>query len=410
MARTVIINYKALCVGGIESYIYESVKYFHKLGYRIIWLHRKKLIISDMYKGVMVDAQFVEHYPMRSMELHFFKKIPFKFGKNDEIVILSFSCQDHVRALKIKRDYLSFNIKAYFVIPHFTGCNIYPEQAFKLLKNKVNRYMASIYNKWIFSGELIYCSPLHINAIEQCYKLDIPSEFRQLVPESMYSQTIFSYEEAEKRYDADIFKIVSASRFDFPHKGFMIGLVREFSKIKELNPKAVLYFIGEGPGQKKLEEEIDKLDASISKDIHILGMMPLEKLLEFYKTCQLSISVAGCATHGAKLGLITLPARHYTYTCEVYGFLPESKSHFTDTSPGKPLLPYIEKVFSMSKEEYVKYSEMAYESFMDKNPVSTDILFDNPNYDMTYNISSSDLFRMKWLLLFQKTLYKMKGQ
>ena len=64
----------------------------------------------------------------------------------------------------------------------------------------------------------------------------------------------------------------------------------------------------------------------------------------------------------------------------------------------------------MSKEEYVKYSEMAYESFMDKNPVSTDILFDNPNYDMTYNISSSDLFRMKWLLLFQKTLYKMKGQ
>lgn len=410
MARTVIINYKTLCVGGIESYIYESVKYFYKLGYRIIWLHRKKLIISDMYKSMILDPQCVENYPMSSMQLHFFKKIPFKFEENEEIAILSFACQDHVRALKIKRDYPSFNLKAYFVIPHFTGCNIFPDQIFKLLRNKVNRYMSDIYMKWANSGTLMFCSPTHIEAIEQCYKIDIPSELRQLTPESMYSQTVFNYDEAEKRYDSDIFKIVSAGRFDFPHKGFMIGLVREFPKIKELNPKAVLYFIGEGPGQKLLEEEINKLDSDVSRDIHILGMMPLENLLEFYKTCQLSISVAGCATHGAKLGLITLPARHYTYSCEVYGFLPESKGHFTDTSPGEPVLPYVEKVFSMSKEEYVQYSKMAYESFEDKNPISTDILFDNPNYDMSYNISSRDLFHMKWLLLLQKTLYKVKGQ
>ena len=410
MKKTVIINYKSLCVGGIESYIFESVKHFHKLGYRVIWLHRKKLIISEMYKSVMLDSQIVENYPMSSMQLHFFRKIPFRFESNEEIVILSFTCQDHVRALKVKKDNPSNKIRAYFIIPHFTGCNIYPEQAFRLLRNKVNCYMASVYKKWIFSGTLIYCSPSHIEVIEQCYNIEIPSELKQLTPESMYSQKTFDKDEVEKRFDSDTFNIVSAGRFDFPHKGFMVGLVREFPEIKRLNPKAVLYFVGEGSGQKLLEEEIDKLDSSISKDIHILGMMPLEKLLEFYKTCQLSISVAGCATHGAKIGLITLPARHYTYSCEVYGFLPESKGHFTDTSPGEPVLPYIKKVLSMSKEEYVRYSEMAFESFEDKEPVSTDILFENPNYDLSYNISSGDLIRMKWLLIFQKILYKLVGR
>ena len=142
MNKIVIINYKFLKVGGIENYIYQVVKRYLEAGVHIIWMRRKKLIISDLYKKIMTDENKVKSYLLTELQIQMLKKIPLEnISQNDEIVILSFSCQDHARALKIKKDNRRLNIKALYLIPHFTGSVIYPEQDFFIFRKKVCSFL-----------------------------------------------------------------------------------------------------------------------------------------------------------------------------------------------------------------------------------------------------------------------------
>ena len=406
MSKTIIINYKALLVGGVQNYIFDVVNRYIELGYRVIWIRRKKLIISDIYKEIMINK--VENYKLSALQLHLFKNIPLNLSSEDEVVILSFKCQDHARALKIKKSNPDINIRTLYLIPHFTESEIFPEQDFSILKASVNRRMAEIYKKWIDAGNILFFNAKHIQALEKAYGLTIKDKVELMVP-YMSKVAPFEYKEAILRYDLNNFKIVAASRFEFPHKGFMIGLIREFTKIKELCPGASLYLIGEGNGKSLIDEEICKLNRNIAQDIHVLGMMSEEKLINFYKTCQLSISVAGCASLSASLGVITLPARHYTYNCEVYGFLPESKECFLETKPGNPVLPYIKKILNTSREEYVEYSKIAYDTILNRiKPIDTKKFFVMKNYDINYNISNADLIFIKWISIIGKILSRIK--
>jgi hypothetical protein len=81
--------------------------------------------------------------------------------------------------------------------------------------------------------------------------------------------------------------------------------------------------------------------------------------------------VAGCCSHGARRGLVSIPARHYNYDGEVYGYLPGSKDLMVSDIPGEPAEKYIEEVLNMSEEKYLKKCKESYDACVDINVSSS---------------------------------------
>ena len=97
----------------------------------------------------------------------------------------------------------------------------------------------------------------------------------------------------------------------------IVKLVHEYPHIK-------LLIIGDGPDKSILIELINSLDENVKNRICLRSPVTPAELSEIMRDCNLNVSVAGCATMGARCGVLTLPARHYNYDCEVYGFIPDS--------------------------------------------------------------------------------------
>ena len=159
------------------------------------------------------------------------------------------------------------------------------------------------------------------------------------------------------------FNILTVSRFEFPHKGYVLGLIKAYAELKNKYPHIELTIVGYGVDESKVHEALNSLSENYKKDVHFIGKVHPEKLVDYYNDANINISVAGCCSQGAKNGTLSIPARHYDYNCEVYGFLPESKPFVVSEKKGEPVIDYIEQVINMSPDEYCKKCEMAFHSF-----------------------------------------------
>ena len=116
--------------------------------------------------------------------------------------------------------------------------------------------------------------------------------------------------------------------------------------------------------------------------------------------------MAGCASAGAKIGLLTLPARHYTEKCEVYGFIPESKEMTTSEKPGKPAKDFIEYVINMNENEYLEKSKASYDCY---NYIVSSISDLYKNRDIKcYKLNTAELIMMKIIYFLDKANYYLK--
>ena len=367
MKTTYVINYFSMNVGGIENYLAQIVENGLERGCRVIWLCDAEYDLSPVYAHLMDDPR-VEKCRCSNHGFRWFAHEKLTFSPGERVVIFSCSFFDQMRALQLRWDFPEAQVIPLCLVPHFLGSDLYPEAAFSgIWKRFVRNFAKEAFAQWQKYGWLYCFSQKHFDVIEERYGLHIAPEDRKIVP-LLRENSDFSREEAVNRYEAEDFTIISPGRLEFPHKGFALGLLREYAKLKSRYPRLKLKFIGEGDGEEVLRRELAGMAEAVSQDVEILPMMPFEQLCEEYKKAQLNISVAGCASAGAKLGVITLPARHYTYECEVYGFFPESRPFTTETKPGEPVAPYIERVLHMSREEYLALSRKAYDTMADKKP------------------------------------------
>ena len=59
------------------------------------------------------------------------------------------------------------------------------------------------------------------------------------------------------------FNIISVSRFEFPHKGYVLGLIDDFEKFSLKHKDARLKIVGSGPGEHLLNKRIEKLSSEV---------------------------------------------------------------------------------------------------------------------------------------------------
>lgn len=373
--KILIINYRNMLIGGIENYIYQLTKVQLKTGCKIIWLCDPDAKIAKQYEDIFNDSLVERHY-VNVHSMYWAKTKRIKFIDDFRYTILSFNLYDHIRAQIWAKN--NKNVATMFCIPHFKGSLLFPEEEYTGAIRKIVANNASkIYKYCDKYGQLLYFSPHHRESIQARYDLALIDDNKRMLKEVVYPRDFpIKIVEDKAKERKDKFNIISVGRMEFPHKGYMVGLVDAFEAIKIHYDGVSLFYIGDGPSRYELEKRINNLPEKYKKDVHLLGFIKPDDLAYYFDKSHINISVAGGMTEGAKNGVISIPTRHYSYTCEVYGFLPDSIEYNLSDEPGKSVVPFIERVINMSDQEYVNYSKLSYDAVMSR----IDNISIDPNY------------------------------
>lgn len=359
--RIVVFYRETMLIGGIETYIYKAIKALKKEGASVVWAKEPKSKIDESFVSEVYDGKTVI---MNGLDVKKFSEIV--VDSDTEIKIVTFDLFYFAKAEAFKRKFKLCTVHTFYFVPHFEGDTLYLQDGFKgRKKEKVRQRTEQIVHKLHKNNSIKYFSEKHIERMTSDYSYTVDNNIRSLVPLMDLIKFKFDRQRCEDLFNRESFNILTASRFEFPHKGYIVGLINTFAELKMKYPHIKLTIVGYGDGERKLKDQVDQLGEEISKDICFVGKVPPEKLIDYYNNANLNISVAGCCSQGAKNGTLSIPARHYTYECELYGFLPESKDYMTSDAEGEPASKYIEQVINMSLEEYCEKCKAAFDTYND---------------------------------------------
>ena len=384
---TLIINYPGLKIGGIEVYFANLIRYAMKKNYRVIWLTTKNAIEQASYRD-LVESEKLEKIII-GVERKLFKKVSIPFEENEKVIMLSCEPLYFIAGESIRKKANVEKFAHYLVLPHYTGNAYYIERYFSwnILKNYCYRFMRKIIIQWERTDCILAFSKIHLDAYEKNYDLKISNKDEKVL-KSLDDKLPFDdhqvWERARNRKSN--FVIMTCARFDFPHKGYIIGLIQTFAKLKESYPWIRLVIVGYGQDEQKVKDEISKLSKVIQKDIVLTGALQPKGLQKQFELATLNVGLAGALIQGAECGIPSLQVRHYIYECQGYGFLGE----VDDTSPEEPgesIEKYIVEAIEMSDEEYYNKSKLAYDRAYLGRTYEPDFLFNKLNAASQYGSS-----------------------
>ncbi|MCR5755424.1 MAG: hypothetical protein K6G30_11525, partial [Acetatifactor sp.] len=117
--------------------------------------------------------------------------------------------------------------------------------------------------------------------------------------------------------------ILAAARAEFPFKGYLLGLVDEFEKIKKVIPNAQMKIVSEGEDIEVLKGRIDQLEPVTKKGIELSGWITYEELIEEIIHCRVFVGMATGLLDASKNYRISIPVKHTTEKCVASSFFYE---------------------------------------------------------------------------------------
>ncbi len=124
--------------------------------------------------------------------------------------------------------------------------------------------------------------------------------------------------EPNESFETDIAKgynsrnILTASRADFPFKGYLLGLVKDFEEIKKSHSDVKLTIIASGKDEDQLKFQINQLPEEIKADVNLISWIAYEDLLTMIRSCYVFVGMSSTLLDAAKLYKICVPSKGYT--------------------------------------------------------------------------------------------------
>lgn len=182
---------------------------------------------------------------------------------------------------------------------------LYKKMIFSSLKNCVKQY--------IYSGRVFFMDYECLESTLKYYNFCIEEEKKKQCIVHLISNPVSV---PIKAFNKQRFDILSVSRADFPFKGYLIGLIDEYNKIRSKYDNVCLTVVSTGPNIVELKKKIDE-----SKfDINLIQGLSRDELSAYYNKCDLYVGMGMTIIEASSRGKISLPVKTYTYKCLTNGF------------------------------------------------------------------------------------------
>lgn len=397
--RALIVNNPGFRnVGGIEKYLYGLMTYCVESGIRVIWMCHSKPIVCDSFKALLLSDS-IERVPVKALNWYWYQYDSIPLKESERYVIISCTPQGMCTSQDIMLRYKKHDIFPVYAMANTTGAFYFLERYFKsrLIRRKVFSIMRKMMLRWELSNGIRFFSASHADALEKNYRIEIKDKDNKVLKST--DKTIDpDFSIVGKRYKKSRdFIILTVGRLCFPHKGYMLGLVRTYGKLKKKYPNMQLHIVGDGQDKDVLVKEIKQQPQIVQDSIKMFGEVSPDQLHIYYQQSDLNISVAGAAMLGAASGTLTIVARNYCEgDCEVYGFYDDCPNKSTSTGSGNSVDQYIVQALEMSDEEYLNRCIKGYDTFCRLSEYNPEYLFDSTE-GLIFSASKKEVRQMKLL-------------
>ena len=361
--KKIIFIWSNLEIGGIECWLIKQLKKAKELGYDIIW------IVNGQGNEFVGWRDFIKNNINKIYVWRFNAKFLYK---TDDVLALSFGFSDYGYLLRQKSISICRSFKVFYLLPHFKDWLYYPEEIIpRPFVNYAKSKIRKVYYEADNLNQLLFFGKKHAKELYDRYGIAISDVNKKLVHE-IESNSEFDIEKAKCRAARKCFTIITCGRFDFPHKAYILGLISAYEILKKEFKDIRLIIVGYGLGQSKIENKISNMDEECKKDIILTGAVSPDVLIKYFDESHVNISVAGAVKAGAITGLVSIPARHYSETCEVYGFLPESKQYTLSDVPGEDVKKYIRYLINVDEYKYIDLCKKSFLSYREEGEFVND--------------------------------------
>lgn len=169
----------------------------------------------------------------------------------------------------------------------------------------------------------------------------------------------------EDKSNRKTFNILTIARADFPFKGYIIGLIDDFSRLCDSHDNLTLTIISFGIHQNRISQKIGELPERVRRKIDLIGQTPYDKLPDYFDMAHTYIGMGTTILDAVNCGVPSIPVQPYTYECNSSGFFHQQPGNLASYEPSRPSYHYVEQVINMSVSEYVELCEVEHRALVD---------------------------------------------
>lgn len=166
--------------------------------------------------------------------------------------------------------------------------------------------------------------------------------------------------------------IMTATRADFPFKGYLMGLVDDFVELKKKYPELKMLIVSAGNDLPKLKDKIAELEDNVKNDINVHGWVTYPELIELMKKCKVFVGMGTTILDAALQYKIVVSSAFNTLEHKSCGFFSDNPFILGSVeSECSPALEYLDCVLKMDFDEYKSECYQSFETVYNNYNIDT---------------------------------------
>ncbi len=362
----IVFNDTLGAYGGSHTLMYRMCKWLSENNIKsaIICTSKDNNEIVDKLENLGVEIICVD---MKNVQYGY--KVLSYLMEEEDIKVYNLSWNYYLDIECIKKKYkLKFDNFVYCIHPETFKKGI----GFKtqLLKKLSIKKYAPIYNRMNKNNALIMMDEIDLDESNKYLNVTLNNTV-PIVRLPMYCNEKIDYLNIiQSGFHNDI--IMTAARAQFPYKGYIIGLIKDYAELKKTYNNLKLEIISAGEDYNVIVDTIASLDENISKDIVLHGWMDYEKLKNSIEKSKIFVGMGTTVLDSALLYKPSLPVRFNTYENIGDKFIHEKPENITvDYKCNSMAINSIRKILDLNLEEYVEICKESFYSVKNMYDINT---------------------------------------
>lgn len=354
LQRTLIVYCEKFAIGGTETLILRIGAKAAGNNIRVLLLTEVEIEDRNLVSSLLLAGIHIYNYSILKKNFLSTEGHVLSVGLNDDVLFLFFYFPEFFNFWRMRRRFFKFpNLRFLIYIVH-------PRSTF-LFSHKVpflNMLVRIFIKNSIYLKIIKFMDEETILATENNYRMKLP------LAASIVRLPIVISQSNPKKFNENL-KILTISRFEFPFKGYVLGLIADFEVFNRRYPNSTLTIIGHGPGEGRVLDLIKRLPISIQQNINLIQRVPIELIDSYLDSCDVYVGMGTTVLSAANRYKIVISAIAYQESSLASGFFhnkPEQVAVVASSYEGATFTfsQLLEEVAKMSIEERTDLGLISY--------------------------------------------------
>ena len=367
--NTLILQYFHFNAGGVQSYYARLMKYARNLGMRVIFLLDGEATIEKGWDEILskyeVEVYYVRGvYPFYSIKNKEGKRL--KLYPNEEIIAIAAMYKYWIMGTFLQKKFEVKSLNNFFYIVHPYGIRLIGRSG-KPHRTEGNSALNKFFFKKILApmvtnNAIVFMDDETKNFAKEYYQsYDFDLSKLEIIHLGMEEGDNIEENAVKEKYYSEHRQILTAGRFDFPFKGYILGTIDAFAKLQKDYPNTELLIIGSESleGERMVAEKISHYGPEVANRIKVLKSLPYEHFLQYMKNAYAFVGIGTTLLDAAKMGVPGVVGIANMYDDISYGLWEDTPdilggSYEENLATKSTITDDLSRILEMSYEDYLQ--------------------------------------------------------